>query len=91
MTSGRFYHIYIEPKDGVDLDTVTKKMNLGVDWFRYNRSNWVVYSTSSVEKWMSRLRPLVEPTGNLFVCELSIDNRNGWMSRRFWDWLKKER
>lgn len=91
MTNGRYYHIYIEPKDGIDYDAVTKKMNLGIDWFKYNRNNWVVYSTSNVEQWMGRLRPLVELTGNLFVCELNIQNRNGWMSKRFWEWLKKSR
>ncbi|MFA6198127.1 MAG: hypothetical protein WC734_03170 [Patescibacteria group bacterium] len=91
MTEGRFYHIYIVPKESVAFDTVEQKMNLAVDWFRYNSKNWVVYSTSDVEKWVSRLQPLVEPTGDLFVCELNIQNRNGWMSKKFWEWIKKER
>jgi hypothetical protein len=87
----KFYHIYIVPKNGVDLDIVEAKMDLALDWFKYDKFLWVVYSTSDIKKWMTRLKHLVEPGGNLFICELNISGRNGWMSKDFWAWLKKER
>lgn len=91
MNSGKFYQIYISPKVGVEEESVTKKMNLSLDWFKYDKSNYIVWSTSDVAKWMTRLKPLVEPGGRLFICEIVSNNRNGWMNKDFWEWLKKKR
>ena len=91
MPKAIFYHIYLVPKEGVDNDTIEKKIDLSLDWFKYDKSMWIVYSTSDVKKWQTRLKPLVEPTGNLFICEINPKNRNGWMSKSFWEWLKKKR
>ncbi len=83
-----FYHIFIQPKQGITPDTVKQKMDLAIDWFRYTPNNWIVYTSSDQDKWLSRLRPLVEPDGSLFICKLDISGRNGWMSKEFWDWIR---
>jgi len=83
-----FYHVFIKPKKGVTLDQVEKKMNLSLDWFRFTHSVWILYSTSRIDKWQERLRPLVESGGSLFVCKLDISKRKGWMSKDFWNWIK---
>ena len=91
MTKAVFYHIYVVPKEGVSVEEIEKKIDLALDWFRYDDSVYVVYSTSDIKKWMTRLRPLVEKDGRLFVCELNHKKRNGWMNKSFWNWLRKER
>lgn len=91
MDKAVFYHIYIVPKEGITQEEVEKKINLALDWFRYDNSVYVVYSTSDINKWMTRLRPIVEKDGRLFVCELNHTNRNGWMNKSFWNWLRKQR
>lgn len=83
-----FYHIFIQPKKGVTTDEVEEKMNLAIDWFRFTRNVWIVYTTSDEDKWQRRLKPLVKPEGSLFICRLNISLRNGWMTRDFWDWIK---
>ncbi len=83
-----FYHVFIQPKKGVTSEQVEKKMNLSKDWFRCTDSVWILYSTSRIDKWQERLRPLVEPGGSLFICRLDISNRNGWMKKEFWNWIK---
>jgi hypothetical protein len=91
MASAKFYHISLIPKDGVNSIAVEKKINLALDWIKYSETSWLVYSTSDVATWMTRLKPLAEPDGRLFICELNVKNRNGWMNKNFWEWLKKER
>ncbi|MFA6151244.1 MAG: hypothetical protein WC716_07990 [Chitinophagaceae bacterium] len=91
MDNGKFYQIYLKPKEGIDEETITKKMNLSLDWFKYDKNNYIVWSTSDIAKWMTRLKPLAEPSGRLFICEIVSTNRNGWMNKDFWEWLKKER
>jgi len=84
-----FYHVFIQPKTGIIDSQVEEKMNLSLDWFRCTPSVWVLYSTSEIEKWQNRLRPLVERGGSLFICKLNINVRNGWMSKDFWEWIRK--
>jgi hypothetical protein len=84
-----FYSIYINPKKDSSIEQVENEMNKALDWFRLNQSFWIVYSSSDVDQWMARLKKLVDPDGTLFICELNIENRNGWMTDKFWNWLKK--
>lgn len=87
----KFYHIYLVPKEGIDSDKVKAKMDLALDWFKYGKSIWVIYSTSDLKKLMTRFKPLVDPRGNLFICELNISRRKGFMNKEFWSWLRKKR
>jgi hypothetical protein len=89
--SGKFYNIYIRPKPGSSLETIEEKMNLSLDWYRVDSYTWIVYSSCDAHKLLARLQPLVKPNGFLFTCELNVDNRNGWMPKALWNWLKKDR
>ena len=91
MTVATFYHIYISSKPDVAASDVQAKMNLAIDWFRYDPKNWIVYTTSNANKWQLRLRPLADPGGQLFICRLDISDRQGWMNPEFWKWLNEDR
>ena len=84
-----FYHVFIQTKPGVSTQEVEQTMNKALDWFRYTPSVWYLFSSSTIDVWYERLRPLVEPDGALFICELNMDRRNGRMISAFWDWIKK--
>lgn len=86
----KYYHIYILPKVGKQQSDIEKEINQSLDWIRYGEYNYVVYSTLNANSLTARLKPLVEPDGRLFVCKLDINNRNGWMAKSFWEWLKKQ-
>ena len=91
MAIAKFYHITIRPKNGKTIDDVEKQMNKALDWYRYNDNCYVVYSTADMKMLMGRLRDLVDQGGLLFISELNITNRNGWMPKEFWEWLKMDR
>ena len=91
MAVASYIHIFISPKNGITSAQVEQKMNLSLDWIRYTTGTYVVYTTSDVNTWMGRLKPLVEPSGHLFICEINVKKRNGWMTKDFWEWLKKEK
>lgn len=86
-----FYHIYLSPRADVSEKEITKQLNLALDWFHYDTKNWVVYTTSNQDKWNTRLKPLVDPGGYLFICRLDMTHKHGWMSKRFWEWIRKDR
>lgn len=88
---GKFINIFINPKAGITHEDFEKKMNLAIDWYRYHEKAYIVYTSSNVDKWQERLLEFVKDEGILFICELNIEKRSGFMTTDFWDWLKKER
>lgn len=86
-----FYHVYLKPKPGITEEQVKEQMNLAVDWYKYADYCWVVKSTSEAGKWQTRLKPLVEPGGNLLILGMDPATRQGWMAKGFWEWLTNAR
>ena len=91
FVTARFLNIYLNQKPGITLSDIETEMNNALDWFRYDSKCWVIYSNSSIDTWIVRLKKLVEPNGRLFICKLDINDKNGWMTREFWDWINKQR
>lgn len=86
-----FFIVYLDQKLDVTAEHVKEKMNKALDWYRIDPKTWVLYSNSSVEKLYARLSPLAKEEGNIFICELNVGNRQGWMPKSFWEWLREER
>jgi hypothetical protein len=86
MTS--FFHIFLKPGDDVSNTQVKEKMNLAIDWYKYSDYCWVLKSTSTAQKWQTRLKPLVQNGGSLLILKLDLSDRQGWLSKDFWKWLK---
>lgn len=88
---GNFIHIYIRPNKDTTKEALEQKLNLAIDWYRYESGLYVVYTTSTVEKWQERLLNLVKEDGRMFICELQMSTKNGWMNKDFWEWIKKHK
>ena len=84
-----YLHIFVSPTDSVTREQVEEKLNLAVDWYRYAQGAYIVYTTSSVDKWKARLIDFVKPRGRLFICRIEVTKRQGWMNKDFWEWLRK--
>ena len=91
MADGKFYHVYLRPSINITPKEIEAKMNLAIDWFCYDSCNWIVYSTSDAHKLFARLKPLAAPDGYVFVIEVNPNNRNGFMKKALWTWLRKDR
>ena len=85
-----FYMVYIDRLEDVTLKAVTEQMDKCVDWYRLSEETWIVYSTVTPEKLYARFSPLAKTSGRLFVCKLDTKQRQGWMDKSFWSWLKRE-
>ena len=84
-----FYYIFIEPKANISYEKIKKEMDKALDWFQISKSNWIVYSSSDIERWMQRLINYAQSDGSLFITKLDLNGNNGWMSLDFWEWLNK--
>jgi hypothetical protein len=91
MAKPNFYMVYIDRNKDVSYEKVEEKMDLSVDWYRIKENLWILYTTSDAEKWYKRLSPLAKNDGNILICELNINNRQGWMNKKFWKWVRREK
>jgi hypothetical protein len=89
MAEADFFVVYIDRAETVTLDSVKEKMDRCRSWYRINEKMWIVYTTRNAQGLYARFSPLIEGNGNLFICRLDIDDRKGWMSQKFWDWIRK--
>jgi hypothetical protein len=88
----RFFHISFRFADGnPKIAELVPAFNKGLDWIRYAPNCWVVWSNSSSEVWYERLRPLISEADSMFIAAIDSEERQGWMSKSFWDWLNKDR
>ena len=70
---------------------IRASINQAKDWYRYAPNCWIVYTNRSPEKWYEILKPKLNDDDHMFICELNIGNRQGWLPQGAWDWLDKER
>lgn len=89
MSKAYYYQIYVRSKPGITREKIKKKMDLALDWYRYSDECWIVYTTSDAHKWYERLSPLVKAEGYVLIVRLDISDRQGWMPKGFWAWIKK--
>jgi hypothetical protein len=90
--SGRFFQVSIRFDDGVPkTKELVPAFDKALDWIRFAPNCWIVWSNNSAETLYKRIKPLLSEKDHVFVVALDISERQGWMSKSFWDWLKQER
>ncbi|MBI3359011.1 MAG: hypothetical protein HY037_05485 [Nitrospirae bacterium] len=87
--TSRFYHLYISPKNEVDLAEVARTLASCTDCFQYDNHNFVIYTMFDAREWYARLQKYVEPGGKMFICELDITDYWGFMNNGLWKMLKR--
>ena len=88
MALRRFINVVFEFKDEPDYESIQATLDKAVDWVRYAPNCWLVWTSTSPQKWYARLKPHINDGDHLFICELNIDMRSGWMPKSFWDFIK---
>ena len=91
MADPTFLHISFNFQGKEPNDRLINAVKGALDWYRYSPNCWVIWTRRTPGEWNTILRKYIEADMYYFVCELYIENRQGWMPRGFWDWLKEER
>lgn len=86
-----FYLVHIVLSKDITIESLKTQMDKALDWYRIGDETWIVYTSKDAAAWHTRLTPLVKPDGSVFISRLDLEDRNGWMKKDFWRWLKKDR
>lgn len=64
--------------------------NMDSDFQHPLESNWFIRSINDASEIYEILRPYIDDNDLLFVVEIDKSNRQGWMLKTFWEWIKKQ-
>ena len=76
-------------KPGRNYDDLYETIKSAPGWIRVMDSYWFINTTESVNVWSDRLRQAIDQNDSLFVVDISGQNRQGWVNKQVWEWLKK--
>jgi hypothetical protein len=87
--ASRFLMIVCEFKEEPQWSQLQEVLDKALDWVRCSPNCWLVWTSSSPEKWYTRFDRLLNKEGDhIFVCEVNAQERSGWMPKSFWQFIK---
>jgi hypothetical protein len=61
------------------------------DWVRYAPNCYILYTTTDIGEWATRIRKRVDERDSIYLVEFDPDVATGYLPERVWTWLGKER
>ena len=79
-------------RPGHDYDTLYQTIKSLGEWQHPLESTWLVYTGLSADEICSTLRAdgRMDENDLLLVCPLDQKDREGWLARTVWDWIKSK-
>ena len=81
------YDLKISGRDYTSLYEAIKSYN---EWQHPLESTWIVYTSETANAISAKLRSdgKMDNSDLLFVCALEINDRQGWLDKSVWNWIK---
>lgn len=81
------YDLKVPNRDYTSLYDAIKGYN---DWQHPLESTWLLYTSEDANQISSHLRSdgKMDDSDLLFVCALNIEDRQGWLDKTVWTWIK---
>ncbi len=81
------YDLKILGRDYTSLYEAIKSYN---EWQHPLESTWIVYTSETANDISAKLRSdgKMDNSDLLFVCALEINDRQGWLDKSVWNWIK---
>lgn len=84
-----YYLLMVNISKPYDTEALKEKINLALDWVQIVPGVFIVESTSDLEKWYGRLKPILKDN-DFFLIKITLDGYTGWLHQWVWDWIKEK-
>lgn len=87
----KYYHISINLKTGIILKNslIKRILEEHVNWIKYMPNCYIVVSDDSIDTIYNKIKTLLDEGEHVFICELKLENRQGWLPKSVWNWIKE--
>jgi hypothetical protein len=76
-----------------NIEELKPAFNLALDWVTYAPNCWIVHTSSEVDVWYRRLKPLLHDADGMLIFEINLNTQSGWVAGFLppfvWDWLRR--
>lgn len=72
----------------IDYDDMIEEIKKCPSWWKYNDTTWLIATSESAEELWKRIKPKIDKKERYFIVEINADNRQGWLNKSHWEWLK---
>lgn len=90
MKDAHFLHVSFHFKQPINIKAIEAVFNKASDWIHYMPNCWIIKTKGRAQKWYELLKPCLGPKDNVFICEIDLSERQGWLPKWVWDWIKKQ-
>ncbi|MFA6459449.1 MAG: hypothetical protein WCV79_03605 [Candidatus Paceibacterota bacterium] len=73
---------------GKDYSSFYNTIKSADSWWHYIKSIWMIKTTLGVDEWNERLHAQMAPGDHLLIVDVTNQNRNGWLPKDAWKWIK---
>ena len=80
------YDLHNSDKDYQNLCENIKQC--GTTWWHYLESVWLVRTDLTPNECYERIKPSIEEDDNVFIVEITGQNRQGWLPSKAWEWIR---
>ena len=86
-----FYIITYDLKvPGRDYASLYSAIKNAAEWQHPLESVWILYTYKTADQLFEEIHPTMDNSDLLFISEISNDNRQGWMAKSCWEWMKSK-
>ncbi len=87
----QYVHISFNFDGATKINELLPTFNHALDWVRYAPNCWIVWTTSSAEKWYDRLKPHLTDNDHMLIVTLNLQDYSGWLPKWVLDWISEKR
>ena len=58
-------------------------------WWHHLESTWIIFTQESVTKWREKIKAVLDDNDRLLVVNITKQERDGWLDKTAWAWLKE--
>ncbi len=87
----QYYHISINLKTGLIVKNlqINRILEEHINWIKYMPNCYIVVSIESIDTIYNKIKTLLGEGEHVFICELKLANRQGWLPKSVWKWIRE--
>lgn len=88
----RFFHVSFNFEgEKPPVDELKEAFDKALDWVGYAPNCYLIYTVKDETTWYRRLKKIAPKDASIFVIEVNMENKDGWLPKSVWAWINKDR
>ena len=64
-------------------------MEESINYIKYMPNCYIMYTDICIDKIYRNIKSILDEGEHVFICELNLANRQGWLPKSVWNWIRE--